>query len=570
MRLTVSRVVSVVSLFVLGFSCRTASPKGGFVKSTEPDGTQFSSLQLRMEGNPTTGSIVARFAYATTEFVPGQTVNLAYDIVSNGSGKVLCSKLKRRAMVQLEGQGKEGFFRINVSPEVFLGPIRPHPKGEAKFDTTREDAIYNGPMQIEGCLLREDGQILVKAGAEVGKNGQAMGLDDTARGIVDYGRICAKKLGALPAFSCLDDNLFKEIVVKATVDGTASPITERTEKCDNPIYLPTGDGGSCKPWARMGKIKTSATAYAAVICRRYWPETSNKANANGAGSGLPSTSDTDPNASTGNDSWKRNPSSAADPYFNDVAVIQYDPASGDACFFQALGTLNVERVPPPDEVELPADVATQFPKAKNAKSFWLAPAGTANINCINCHDADPWMHSPYARSAKDAGGRVWLSSAPNRPKYNMLGGEFGFSDWTKSYTIRPKDGSGDACLACHKAGSLNGCSSWFPDVGNGSHHAAYKTDFAKSFPQTHWMPPDHGEDLANWDSNYKSARDAIVRCCNIPGAELGLRKASWGFDVFGGQARYGKTLTDAQLQILDQAGCEVKPRSSVVTGTGAH
>lgn len=551
---TVLTIAGVISLF----SCRSLQQNAD-LKDTIADDPRFAALQLTMTGNPQTGEISARFSFKGTQFKAGEKVRLAYDVISNGTGTVHCSALKRQATVTLVGEGQEGRFSTKVDPKVFESPIQPHPQGLAKFDTTRADANYNGPMQIEGCLL-VDNQPMKAAGSPVTSGFSLAG----AEGINGYGKICASKLGAIPAFSCLDDTLFKELPITSTTSGGTTQATGRVSTCDYPIYLPTGGvNENCKPWARLGRIKTSDSAYAAVICRRYWPESSANTNSAGAGSGIPA-GEEDVAAPSQPGSWKRNPSGPTDPFFNDVAIIQQDTKTGDTCYFQALGVLYGDRVPPPSEVTLPDDVKIAHPRAKNAASFWLQPESTANINCINCHDSDPWMHSPYARQPLDENGNVFLPSKPKVKKYTMLGGEYGFANWTKSYTVEPTDDSGEACLGCHNIGSLNGCSSWLPDVGTGSHVSVSKTAFGLAFPQAQWMPPDHGEaNAVDWNDTYKAAVDAINRCCNVPGAELGIT----GF--FSANAKYGKELSPEKIAILAAAGCKVTPRSLVTTGAGS-
>jgi len=548
--LTALGVASIV------WACRTTETSTD-VKDVQAADPALQNLKLTVTGNPKSGEVTVRFSYQGTAFPNGKQLALRYDVVSNGSGKVNCAKLKNRTTVTLEGNKNDGSFTFKMDPKKFLPPIGPHPTGEAKFDTTRDDAVWNGPMHIEGCAF--DGRRFLVAAAEPVNYGFGLAGEDD---IVAYGKICAEKLGPLPAFSCLDENLFKELPV--TAGGDTNQVTQRVDQCDKPIYLPTGSHGNCKPWARLGRIQTGPKSWAAVVCRRYWPENSAAPNAAGAGAGLPASVDDDPNAETGADSWKRNPSGKDDPYFNDVAVIQHNTETGDTCFFQALGTLYVKRVPPPNEEALPETVAAEHGgKAKNAKSFWLTPGGTAGINCVNCHDADPWMHSPYARQPMvPDSDETWLKSAPKGKTYRMLGAEFGFGQWTTAYTVKPKDGSGDSCLSCHHIGSLNGCERWMTDVGSGAHFASSKTELGKAFPNSHWMPPNHGESQEDWEANYREAVDSIRKCCTVPGAQLGLAS------FFAATGRYGKKLTPAQITKLDQAGCKVTERTTAVNGGG--
>src|SRR5690606_424053 len=104
---------------------------------------------------------------------------------------------------------------------------------------------------------------------------------------------------------------------------------------------------------------------------------------------------------------------------------------------------------------VPEEAVKKHPHAKNAESFWLTPDATADINCINCHDSDAWVHSPYVNAVKDKEGRshlpnTWEMGWPH--KYIILGQGFGFGKWNTCYSI-PSESIG-SCVSCNGIRSI--------------------------------------------------------------------------------------------------------------------
>lgn len=556
------RIHLCLALFVATFwSCKEKQTPQFQLRDAVADAPEFNKIKLSLQADPGAAKIFGKFSYSDSTFKAGDVVTLKYDVISNGSSTVLCSSLRKSRAVTLKGVGEVGTFELPLSAKDWTPPMQPDPKDNAKWDMA-DERLWNGPMRVEGCFLNKQGQPMAMAAASP----SSFNLQAGASGAINlHGDQCAAKLGPIPPFDCLDDTYFKTIPITVTdSEGTARSPGNRVETCDSPIYLPTGGHGSCKPWARLGKIPTGDNTFAAVICRRYWPEGTDRPNADGAASGVPAEFfTTNPAvAIQGEGSWKKNPSSEDDPFFNDVAIVQHNSDTGETCFFQALGVLYGSRVPPPTEREVPEDVAAQHPYAKNAGSFWLTPDGTANINCINCHDADAWMHSPYVRAVKGDDGSLhlpstWEMSWPD--KYIIIGQDFGFQDWTTSYTVTPT--SDDSCVGCHEIGSLAGCERWVEDIGSGRHFAHYKTLYGKAFPRSHWMPPDFTETEADWERMWRGGQKAIADCCNVQDDDG--QKILGVAGEFSGSGRYGKSLNERQIAKLEAAGCEVRQRSFI-------
>ncbi len=527
-------LLALTSTGLLFYSCR--SPTSSSVKEAVADTPEFSGIQLTLMGDEATGKVSAQFAFDNDEFKPGDKVELRYDVVRTPvEVKINCSSLRGRATVTLEGEGKSGNFTKAVDKALFASPVRDDPTSSAKLDMT---AMLNsgGPLRVEGCFVRpgQGGKDQVLASARGKANRTGLGLADEESALMQYAKICAERLGPIPAYSCLDESIFKVLPTTQTENGVTTSPDHDVPTCDSPIYLPTGKG-FCKPWARIGRLKTGPDSEAALVCRRYWSPQ------------YPAIEG--PN----------------DPVFNDVAIIQHNRKTGETCWFQALGVRYGARVPPPSEAAVPEDVKAREPKAQDAGDFWLKPQEVAGINCLTCHDADPWMHSPYARQPKDEGGEVWLPSSP-RSKYIMLGGKFGFSNWPQTYSVTPTE-NGD-CVSCHRIGSVSGCENWARDAGGESTtYPAFtaKNDFAKAFPRDHWMPTadfDTYDTVDAWKAGIGEGHKAIIDCCNVKRVN-GTRILGMS-GIFGAaKPRYGKVMKPADQALLEAAGCKIKPISEI-------
>jgi cytochrome c553 len=326
--------------------------------------------------------------------------------------------------------------------------------------------------------------------------------------ITTYAKECSERLGRLPAFNCLDGEIIK-IEVNGEVPSHGYPEFAGDNNgdldCDKPALLPMGSEGRCMPWARLGRLpslrpdgSTHPDVDTVFICRRY-------------------------NGRDGSYRWRDGQSYDAlvFPGFEDVAVIQHNRVTGETCWFQMLDSAakDARRVPPPDEERLPADAPRT---ALSAREFWLSPQRTAAINCLSCHDSDPWIHTPYVAQVKDREGRPVLPSHPFGP-YKNLGRKY-FTDWLtagrQSFSVAPREAN--SCVSCHRIGSKNTCSN-FAAQSIGQREAAGISAWAReNFGLTTWMPPQvpgaptsHAEWFADL-GGYRSAAEKLLHCCQNP------------------------------------------------------
>jgi len=338
--------------------------------------------------------------------------------------------------------------------------------------------------------------------------------DDPEYDILTYGKQCAERLGELKPFSCLDGQIIP-ITVNGSVPADGYPAFgpggNRQQDCDKPALLGLGGDGRCPPYARLGRLKSFASdgsektdVETAFICRRY-------------------------KGRFGPQTYRGETYDASVyPAFEDVAIVQHNNKTGETCWFQMLSTSSpkdARRVPPPTEAQLPDDAPAH---ALSAVDFWLPPASTAGINCLSCHDSDPFIHTPYVDQVRQADGTPMVPERPFGP-YKMLGRKF-FTNWlsgtetggTRSFAVTTADGT-NSCTSCHRIGSQNTCRQ-FLKQSVGITAATSISEFGlDEYALRYWMPPtgtqNRPADETAWHNNeggFKEAAERMIFCCNNP------------------------------------------------------
>ncbi len=336
-------------------------------------------------------------------------------------------------------------------------------------------------------------------------------------GVTSYGRQCAERLGELRPFSCLDGQ-----IIPIVVNGTEIPAGLTAQQaqsyqwgtganqmaCDKPALLGLGDQGRCVPYSRVGRLKTfrsDGTEHPDVdtmfTCRRYQTR-------------------------LGPQTYQGKTYDGADlPLFEDIAILQHNRVTGESCWYQMLrpnyASTDGRRIPPPNEAELPAG-SPSF--AQTAAQFWLSPQSAADKKCFRCHDADPWMHSPYIDQVRDDAGLPIVPpggfGGGRSGKYSMLGSR-AFYKWDKSLAIASTvttDTNGKSCTSCHNVGSFNGCLAWSKQA-SGLQLAPNLSAAGQAFALKYWMPPAGGDvhSLADWQSSgFQRAAERLAACCANP------------------------------------------------------
>jgi hypothetical protein len=330
-------------------------------------------------------------------------------------------------------------------------------------------------------------QILAEARADGGL-AKVRGPGDLT--IQQHAEECRTAVGPIPAFSCLDGDL-----IPITSGGVDVPPGQHTSTmtCDRPVHLGLGNDGQCVPYARLGSLPSVDTAGNPdpdvnwiFICRRYKIRTDRNY-----------------------------------PNFEDVAIIGHRKSTGATCFFQTLSEvknvpdgLRATRVPPPTEAT--ADTPNGSPTAED---FWLSPQETAAIRCYQCHDSDPWIHTPYVDQVKGRSSDASKPLVPDAPRiedplrYTFVGSQF-FSDWPRPAHFAPLN---NRCVACHRIGSF-ASSGLFASRATGLEGTPQLHPSMAQYPQSHWMPPDEPATISRqeWEGLYLQSVEQLRTCRASP------------------------------------------------------
>jgi len=283
--------------------------------------------------------------------------------------------------------------------------------------------------------------------------------------LTDYANMCARDIGPIPAFDCTQGEL-----VPITVHGQEPLAYTQGMSCDRPALLPydqKGNFGQCTPYSRIhnlsqGHIKISA------FCRREFLRP------------------------------------AESPLYDEVDIVMHNLKSGATCWLHAQNKpgqkpgFDASRVPPANELLPP-------PGKVAAKDFWWQPAATASKNCGACHDADPFMYSPWL-------GQKW-AQVPQDPlgKYFHLGKDFTGKGW-QSAALSTRD---NTCVGCHRIGNQESCKT-FIEYASGRKVPAGGNDWANSYPLNHWMPVQNAQSQAFWQQVHGDSVDQLLECCRHP------------------------------------------------------
>jgi hypothetical protein len=153
------------------------------------------------------------------------------------------------------------------------------------------------------------------------------------------------------------------------------------------------------------------------------------------------------------------------------------------------------------------------PTDPNSKT-WMPPEHVTIVGCIKCHDADPFIVTPYVKDTKvvpvaperDPFGPYQIVSTPGSfekaEDYYAL-------QWRRRYSLT--DESVSACTQCHRIGYPMGCS-YFTSSATGHEMPSSFNDECKEV-QREWMPPNHGKYTNDEASKIKKIADRIQFCC---------------------------------------------------------
>ncbi len=351
-------------------------------------------------------------------------------------------------------------------------------------------SLANGTDSIidvcaDGVAIEKDLFQAWDAARTIGVGGKA---DDTSTGEtqinspLDYGTRCVAELGEIPFFEANGDGTYStydclestEIPVTATaLDGTINAPREGTlDQCDNPQYIYS----LCEAGPRVAsRTNTQGTRWA-LLCRK----------------------------SIGG---------YASNQYNDIAMIGHNPFTGKTCFFQnaLYSKTDGSKIPHPADKE-------------KSQNLWSGVHGGlgSGIACARCHDADPFIHTPWIDGAKDSAGRPIVPKMGVDPDLAIGALETPYSivnlkgnAWTMPKQIVSPEAN--ACLKCHRMGDGRWTDDWLERLeGTDSSWNTLTTEKFRESHTKYWMPPDTNfTSEAMWEnSEYKKALDFIQGCAN--------------------------------------------------------
>lgn len=186
-----------------------------------------------------------------------------------------------------------------------------------------------------------------------------------------------------------------------------------------------------------------------------------------------------------------------------IAVIGHHRKTGATCFFESRKGIR--------ESALPAPLSSPDEPAAAREDVWLDPAGIGDVRCPDCHDADPWIHSPFIDQVKDPDNPdvpvVPSGADRGRPYYAVASP---FEDWPRQVSLE-----GNACLQCHRIGTGDRAAIFVRAVTDRGRFD-FRSDWARAWPQSHWMPPDGASSLEEWNAAYGDSVAALLECLEGP------------------------------------------------------
>ncbi len=334
---------------------------------------------------------------------------------------------------------------------------------------------------------------------------------------VAYGERCVGELGEIPFFektgegeyktyNCLDSTPIPMTATGANGEVN-SPTSGELDKCDNPQYIYSLCEAGPRVATRVNEMGTRWT----LLCRKSI-------------GGLSS------------------------DQFNDIAMIGANPFTGKTCFFQNA----LYQKKDGGNIPHPAD-------RTKSQNLWAGVHGGmgSGIQCGKCHDADPFIHTPWIDGAKDANGRPIVPKMGIDPDFAIGANDMPYAivnrkgqGWTMPKQITGE--KANACLKCHRMGNGEWATSWLERMnGTDSAWNNITTAFGLKPENMYWMPPEHAmTSAADWNaSEFKTALEFIQTCARSTSAECGWKDVPETLTSAetGGKLRNPVTLSDDAL-----------------------
>ncbi len=374
------------------------------------------------------------------------------------------------------------------------------------------EAIAAGQWIVDVCLMNGASVVLQEemsireALDRAGENGKFDGgEEERIRSTSAYAEACVAELGEIPFFeplgegdygtyNCLDSTPIPMTVTDA--EGNVEYPETEVSQCDNPQYIYS----SCEPNAVAGRTNGPRVASRRNGQGTHWVLLCRKAKAD-------------------------------EGEYNDIAMIGHNPYTGRTCFFQNALYQRTDGL----HVPHPGDVVDSEASPEESATLWEGIHGGlgSGIQCAGCHDADPFIHTPWIDGALDENGDPVIpkmgidddfASGFNEAPYSLVNAAG--QGWDMPRMLVSDEVA--ACTRCHRMGAEGAWGGWqnydWIDrlVGESSRWNDITTEAYRTFEHQFWMPPEIEGGVTEedfWESDYGIAVRTIQACSDDPDAE---------------------------------------------------
>ena len=335
-------------------------------------------------------------------------------------------------------------------------------------------SIADGQFLVDVCLTDGDGVVreiemdLRRALDRRGSNGKFDGEEARVASTNAYAELCVEQLGEIPFFeklgegdygtyNCLDSTAIPTTVTDA--EGNVEYPNTQVSQCDEAQYIYS----LCEPNAVDGRTNGPRVASRRNDQGTHWVLLCRKAK-------------------------------EEEGAYNDIAMIGHNPVTGRTCFFQNALYSRTDGL----HVPHPGDTVESERSPQQSASLWSGIHGGlgSGIECAECHDADPFIHTPWIDRARNEDGTPVIPRMGDHPDYQT-----GFNG--APYYIVNTEGQGwempqqlvspeaAACTECHRIGNGRWTKSWITRLrGTDSSWTNLTTEAYRTFENVFWMPPD--------------------------------------------------------------------------------
>ena len=318
--------------------------------------------------------------------------------------------------------------------------------------------------------------------------------DEQISSVVAYAQACVSQLGEIPFFEKIEDGDYKTFncldatPIPTTVTQTNGEVSfpeTQSNACDHPQFI----YNSCEPNAVDGRTNGPRVTRAVNAQGTYWVLLCRKAK-------------------------------TEEGSYNDMAMIGHNPYTGKTCYFQNGLYVKTDGL----NITHPADEIDSTTSPQQSAHIWSGIQGGigSGIECVKCHDSDPFIHTPWIDGAKDANGDPMvpkmgihdgLALGFNEAPYSLI--DLEGQGWTMPKQLTSPEAA--ACTKCHRIGDGRWARSWMRRLeGEDVTWNNLLTDAHKKFAHVFWMPPEvEGIDEETWaESEYGKAFTFIQNCAS--------------------------------------------------------